>query len=61
MGIAMPKLCHVLTWLLSLPERGINTAEDERFIKVIRRWCMQVDALVEKLEDIVRKIKGEEE
>ena len=57
----MPKLYHVLSWLAMLPERGINTAEDERFIKVIRRWCMQVDALVEKLEDIVKKLKGEEE
>ena len=56
----MPKLCEILTWLAALPERGITTAEDERFLRVIRRMCIRADMLREKLEELIEKLKGEE-
>ena len=56
----MPKLCEILTWLATLPERGIATAEDERIIKAIRRLCIMADTIREKLEELALKLKGEE-
>lgn len=56
----MPKLCEILSWLATLKERGIATAEDERFTKVIRRLCIMADHIREKLEELVAKLRGEE-
>ena len=56
----MPKLCEILTWLSTLPERGITTAQDERFLRIIRRMCIRADTIKEKLEELVKKLNGEE-
>ena len=55
----MPKLCEILTFLATLPERGIATGDDERVIKAIRRLCIMADTIREKLEELVKRLQGE--